>query len=94
VTTFPYASLAVTVIVNGAPLVWSGIMSKAKLASGPGLTVNELLVPVLPALVVVIVMPACAFLIVTLPVQTPLVKAPVTVGLMVPVLSASTFVPE
>lgn len=40
-----------------------------------------LLWPVLPALVVVIVMLPCAFVIVTDPVQTPLENAVVTVGL-------------
>ncbi|MBA7631483.1 hypothetical protein ES703_39014 [subsurface metagenome] len=72
------------VAVSGEIIMWSG---------EPAATSKLLLVPDLSAPVVVMATPVCTPVMVTLPVQTPLVKLPVELGVMVLVVSLKVFVP-
>jgi len=66
---------------------------KVKRLRGPGLTLKLLLVPVIPEPVVKRVTPELAPVTITEPVQTPFEKAPVLVGLIVPVETFKVLVP-
>ena len=90
-----FASIAVMVTpVIAVPAVWGLLMLlNVKWSRAPGLTVKLPLVPDLPEPDVEIVIPEPAPVNVTEPVQTPLEKAPVVVGLMVPVETLKVFVP-
>ena len=71
-------------MLNGMPSIWLPIVLIVKWSRLPGSTENVLLVPDLPAPVVLMVIPVPAVINVTGPVHTPSVKEPVVVGLMVP----------
>ena len=72
------------VAVSGEITMWS---------REPAVISKLLLVPDLSAPVVAMATPVCTSVMVTFPVQTPLVKLPVELGLMVLVVSLKVFVP-
>ena len=80
-------------MLKGTPATWSLIKSKSKWSSTSGLTLKLLLVPDASPSEVEIVMSVSTMEILTETVLIPAEKAPVTVGIIVPVESARALEP-